>query len=111
MISKFEAVYAVPMWPLVVVLVGLGIFCYSLSSRDINVFYLILGLAIMLSCFIYFRVSASKSDDKMRACCKDVNKLFGNRGINWEYKSKVVYTGMRHMVIHDLIVSLKDHSE
>lgn len=99
------------MWPLVVVLVGLFLFCYAISSDEINFFYLALGLGIVFACFVVFRLSTSKSDDKMRALCKEVNEVFSNRGIIWEYTSQVCNNGMRPMIVHELVVSLKDHSE
>lgn len=99
------------MWPLGVVLIGMFVFCYALSSDEIRFFYLVLGLGIILACFVYFRMSTSKSDGKIRATCKEANKILANQGITWEYTSQVCYNGMKHMIIHELIVSLKDHSE
>lgn len=111
MVSRFEAAYAVPMWPLGVVLVGVFLFCYSLSYDEIRFLYLALGLGIILACFVYFRMCTSKSDEKIRALCKETNKTLANKGITWEYTSQVCYNGMKHMIIHELIVALKDHSE
>lgn len=110
LISRFSAAYAIPTWPFAVVFVGLGMFCYSLSLPDISFVWLVAGLALIVLCFACIRQRTANSDAEIRALCREANSLLASRGITWEYTNQLFYNGMKHVVIHELVVSLKDHT-